>query len=271
MTRFLLLGLAALLPLAAQTSSLQGTVTDGQNAAVADAIVNLVNEETTTPRKTIASPLGSYSFAQVPPGAYRLEVAMPGFRVFKAQLRLQINTPAALNVQLEVGQVTESVSVSAEASAVNTQNATMGSPFTEMQVRQLPRAVAEAETDRPHAGTTALGCGATGAVAVQPGRDARPAVWLGAAVKNIAGLGEVSASGLPGEVGILVLAVPPASRSADAGLRKGDVVLRLDGKPTDALRDLERLSADSPAFGTVRIAIWCGQREMTLEAEAPVR
>ena len=89
MTRFLLLGLAALLPLAAQTSSLQGTVTDGQNAA-ADAIVNLVNEETTTPRKTIASPLGSYSFAQVPPGAYRLEVAMPGFRVFKAQLRLQL-------------------------------------------------------------------------------------------------------------------------------------------------------------------------------------
>jgi len=90
-------------------------------------------------------------------------------------------------------------------------------------------------------------------------------------VKNIVGMGEVSASGLPGEAGILVLDVPQASRAAAAGLRKGDVVLRLDGKPTEALRDLQRLSAESPAFGTVTITIWRGQRETTLVAEAPVR
>lgn len=136
--RFLLLGLTLLASLSAQTSSLQGNVTDGQNAAVADAVVTLTNEETGTPRKTIASSQGAYSFSQVPPGGYRLEVTMPGFRVYSAQVRLQINTPATLNVQLEIGQVTETVSVSAEAAAVNTQNATMGSPFTETQVRQLP-------------------------------------------------------------------------------------------------------------------------------------
>src|SRR5437016_1978677 len=84
-------------------------------------------------------------------------------------------------------------------------------------------------------------------------------------------MGEVSASGLPGETGILVLDVPQASRAAAAGLRKGDVVLRLDGKPADTLRDLQRLSADSLSFGTVNITIWRGQREITLVAEAPVR
>jgi len=67
-------------------------------------------------------------------------------------------------------------------------------------------------------------------------------------VKNIVGMGEVSAWGLPGEAGVLVLDVPQASRAAAAGLRKGDVVLRLDDKQADTLRDLQRLSAESPAF-----------------------
>jgi len=90
-------------------------------------------------------------------------------------------------------------------------------------------------------------------------------------VKNIVGMGEVSAWGLPGEAGILVLDVPQASRAAAAGLRKGDVVLRLDGKAADTLRDLQRLSAESPGVGTVNMVIWRGQREITLVVEAPVR
>jgi hypothetical protein len=48
-------------------------------------------------------------------------------------------------------------------------------------------------------------------------------------------------------------------------------VLRLDGKPADTLRNLERLSAESPAFGTVQVTIWRSQREMTLVTEAPLR
>ena len=113
--------------------------------------------------------------------------------------------------------------------------------------------------------------GAAQPATLQSGRDPRPSIWLGASVKNIVGMGEVSASGLPGEAGILVLEVPQASRGAAAGLRKGDVVVRLDGKAADTVRDLQRLSAESPAFGTVNITICRGQREITLVAEAPVR
>jgi hypothetical protein len=136
--RITALAVAALLPLAAQTSSLQGVVTDLQSAAIADAVVSLINQETSAQRKVLASPVGAYSFPQVPPGSYRVEVQKPGFRTFTSQVRLQINTPATLNVQLEIGQVTETVNVSEEAVAINTQNATIGSPFTEVQVRQLP-------------------------------------------------------------------------------------------------------------------------------------
>jgi hypothetical protein len=136
--RLLVAAIAALLPLYAQTSSLQGTVTDAQNAAIADAIVSLINTDTTAQRKSLASSVGAYSFVQVPPGNYRVEVQHPGFRKFSSQIRLQINTPATLNVALELGQVTETVNVSEEAVSINTQNATIGSPFTEVQVRQLP-------------------------------------------------------------------------------------------------------------------------------------
>jgi S1-C subfamily serine protease len=105
---------------------------------------------------------------------------------------------------------------------------------------------------------------------LQSGRDPRQSVWLGAPVKNI-GMGEVSASGLPGEAGVLVLDVPPSSRAAAFGLRKRDVVLRMNGKPVDMIRDLQQLSAESPAFGTIDIRIWRRQRDITLTAEGPVR
>jgi len=124
--------------LQAQSSSLQGVVTDAQGAAVPGAVINLLNEETSASRSTVASQTGSYSFPQIPPGQYKLEVTAPGFRVFASRVRLQINSPATLDAKLEIGQVTETVNVSGEVSAVNTQNASVGSPFTEVQVRQLP-------------------------------------------------------------------------------------------------------------------------------------
>lgn len=138
MTRTLLVAFAALLPLMAQTSSLQGVLTDAQQAAVADGVITLTNLETNAQRKALASPTGAYSFLQMPPGQYRIEAQHPGFRSFSSQIRLQINTPATLNIELELGQVTETVNVNEEVAVVNTQNATIGSPFTQMQVRQLP-------------------------------------------------------------------------------------------------------------------------------------
>ena len=56
--RLLVAAIAALLPLYAQTSSLQGTVTDAQNAAIADAIVSLINTDTTAQRKSLALEVG---------------------------------------------------------------------------------------------------------------------------------------------------------------------------------------------------------------------
>ena len=102
-------------------------------------------------------------------------------------------------------------------------------------------------------------------------RDPRPAVWMGATVKNIVGMGEVSASGLPGEIGVLLQDVPPDSRAATAGLRVGNVILKIAGKPTDSLAALQQITAALPATGRVRITIWRQQKEANIEVEAPVR
>lgn len=138
MYRLLILLVVSLLSAAAQTSSLQGTVSDSQGATVPNAVVNLTNTETSLARKTITSDSGSYSFLQVPPGTYRIEAQAPGFRTQIQDVRLQINVPATLNIKLELGQVTETVNVEADAASINTQDATIGSPFTQTQIRQLP-------------------------------------------------------------------------------------------------------------------------------------
>jgi hypothetical protein len=113
--------------LAAQTSSLQGLITDAQSARP-EAVVTATNQSTSAVRKTLSGATGGYSFVQLPPGAYKIAVEKPGFRSYTAELRLQIDTPASLNIQMELGQVTESVSVEAEALAINTQNASVGNP-----------------------------------------------------------------------------------------------------------------------------------------------
>ncbi|MBI2687933.1 MAG: carboxypeptidase regulatory-like domain-containing protein [Acidobacteria bacterium] len=81
MTRIVLAAFAALLPLTAQTISLQGVAMDAHNAAVSDAIVSLTNLETTAQRKALANPAGAYSFVQVPPGNCKIDAQKPGFQI----------------------------------------------------------------------------------------------------------------------------------------------------------------------------------------------
>jgi len=129
---------ASILSLFAQTSSLQGVVTDQQGAAITEAVVSITNADTSAARKVLVNANGAYSFPQMPPGNYKLEVQHPGFRTFTSQVRLQINVPATLDIKMELGQVSEVVNVTEEVSQINTQNATIGNAFSQIQVRQLP-------------------------------------------------------------------------------------------------------------------------------------
>src|SRR5215469_4296564 len=128
----------ATVPLAAQTSSLQGVVTDGQGAVIPAAIVTVTNADTSAARKEVTDDTGTYRFLQVVPGPYKVEIQKPGFKTKTATLPLQVDVPATLNLTMEVGETVETINVTAEATQINTTNATVGNPFTEVQVQQLP-------------------------------------------------------------------------------------------------------------------------------------
>ncbi len=129
---------AAVLPLAAQTSSLQGIVADAQGGVIPAALISATNQDTGTTRSAVADSTGEYSFLEMAPGKYIIEAKHPGFSTAKSEVLLQVNLPVTLNIKLDIGQTTDTVSVKAEADVVNTQNATVGSPFNETQVKELP-------------------------------------------------------------------------------------------------------------------------------------
>lgn len=131
--------LAAVEIWAQATSSLRGKVADGTGAMIAGAVVTISNPDTGFMRQTTSDATGEYQFPQIAPGTYDLKIEQQGFRVGTQKgVVLQVNTPATVNMSLEVGSSTETVNVSAEAPALNTVDASTGNAFTELQVRQLP-------------------------------------------------------------------------------------------------------------------------------------
>jgi hypothetical protein len=121
------------------TTSLRGTVLDKTGAAIVDAIVTLDNNAQGLHHqiRTVAS--GEYEFLGLPPGTYSLTVETKGFRKSEQRnLQLLVNTPVTLNVTMEVGTATETIEVSGLAETLNTTDASLGSAFSENQVKQLP-------------------------------------------------------------------------------------------------------------------------------------
>ncbi|MFL6463306.1 MAG: carboxypeptidase regulatory-like domain-containing protein, partial [Bryobacteraceae bacterium] len=121
------------------TTSLRGTVTDAQNAAIADAVVLLHDAATGFERNTITGAAGEYQFAQVPPGTYSVTVKKPGFASsLNRSVKLEVNTPATLDCHMELGSVATTVDVQESVTAINTVDGSVGNPFQEKQVKDLP-------------------------------------------------------------------------------------------------------------------------------------
>ncbi|MCL5098942.1 MAG: PDZ domain-containing protein [Candidatus Omnitrophica bacterium] len=95
-------------------------------------------------------------------------------------------------------------------------------------------------------------------------RDPSVATWLGAMIKNVIGLGEVSAAGLPGEIGVRLEKVPPGSGAAVAGLRENDVILKCNGLPAGSLSDFLPVWQAAPP-GRMKLEIWRDQKRQIIE------
>src|SRR5712664_3619548 len=121
------------------TTSLRRTVTDSSGGYVAGASVTLTNPESKSVRTAATEDDGGYQFLFLPPGTYTLDVAATGFQKYEQTgLKLLVNTPVTVNVQLKVGGGKETVTVTAEEPALNLVDASIGNSFDETQVRQIP-------------------------------------------------------------------------------------------------------------------------------------
>jgi hypothetical protein len=103
--------------------------------------------------------------------------------------------------------------------------------------------------------------GAKASAPVAVTRAAAPATWLGASVRNITSEGEMSAFGLPGVTGVLVLEVPADSALAKAGLRKNDVILSVNGETTTDTAAFLRQAAAISSVKPLKIKLSRDQKE----------
>ena len=121
------------------TSGVRGTVADEQGAHVPGATVTLSNPDTAFSRTTTTDASGDYQFVSVPPGNYTITVELTGFRTaIYERVSLPVDVIATQDVQLTVGQLTESVQVVAETRVINTTDASLGNVISGNQVRALP-------------------------------------------------------------------------------------------------------------------------------------
>jgi len=133
---FLLLGV-----LSAQTGNgtVTGVVTDATGAVVANAPIELRNTETGVVFRATSTDTGNFTITQVPIGSYELTAAVQGFKKYTRQnLSMAAAQVMRLDIPLEIGASTESVTVSAESSLLQTETGDVAHNITFAQLQNLP-------------------------------------------------------------------------------------------------------------------------------------
>ncbi len=129
------------LPCAAQVASaeLTGTIHDPTGAVIVGAKVTATNIATNRNSQTVSNESGHYIIPLLPPGDYTLTVEAGGFqKVTQRGLTLRINQQASVDVQLEVGEVTQAVDVTVQAPLLESESSSVGTVVADRLVNELP-------------------------------------------------------------------------------------------------------------------------------------
>jgi hypothetical protein len=120
------------------TATITGQVTDAAGAVVSGAEVVLTNVSTREERKTTTGDEGYYSLTFITPGIYDFSVKTQGFKEFLNKgVEVFVNDRKTINIQLEAGAVTETVTVTADAPVVQS-TPTVGNVIENRQVVEIP-------------------------------------------------------------------------------------------------------------------------------------
>jgi len=121
------------------TATLQGTVTDPSNAAVANATVVIRSVSTGVEHRTATDSAGAYFIPGLLPDVYRVEVTASGFRKFVVRdLKLDVATTVSENAHLVVGAVTQEIDVTGGVPLVDTSTVSVGQVIEDKTVQDIP-------------------------------------------------------------------------------------------------------------------------------------
>jgi carboxypeptidase family protein len=137
---FLMLTLIFNLPLQGQGSvTIFGTVLDPSGSAIQQANVTATNTATGAVRRTTTNAAGDYVISQLPIGTYSVAVEAAGFKKFvQDNILVQVDENRQTNVQLEIGSVAESVTVSSYAAQVETRSGSIHEVIDSTRIVELP-------------------------------------------------------------------------------------------------------------------------------------
>ena len=121
------------------TADLVGTIKDSSRAVLPGARVTVTNQATGVSRSATTGPDGNYIFTSLQPGAYTLRAELSGFRkVERTGVQLQVDQRAQIELDLEVGQLGETLVIEGTAPLLESQSSVLGSVIQEKQVQDLP-------------------------------------------------------------------------------------------------------------------------------------
>ncbi len=121
------------------TAQISGTVTDQSGARLPGVQITATQTDTGVTRSVISNETGTYVLPSLPTGPYKLEVSLPGFRTFaRTGIVLDVNASPVINISLEIGQVTETVEVQANAALVETRSSGVGQLMETQRILELP-------------------------------------------------------------------------------------------------------------------------------------
>ncbi|MBI1355576.1 MAG: hypothetical protein GC160_14630, partial [Acidobacteria bacterium] len=119
--------------------TVEGAVTDASGAVIPGATITLTNTDTGVVRTQSSNEAGLYTFVAVPVGNYNVRCENPGFKTeISNGVRVETGGQVRLDFALEIGEVTETVEVSAAAATLVTENAVVGGVVENKRVIELP-------------------------------------------------------------------------------------------------------------------------------------
>jgi hypothetical protein len=126
-------------PALAQQGQINGIVTDTSGGVVPGATVTATEQQTGLSRDTVSGPNGLYTFPSLRPTVYEIRAVLQGFRtVRRTDIELLANQNLTVNVTLELGELSETISVAGDAANIDLTTATLSEVVDHVRIVELP-------------------------------------------------------------------------------------------------------------------------------------